>query len=130
MIDIKYLVLSVTLVIWCALHSFLISKSFLSFIGNKFENKIRFYRIAFNIFTLVHLFLFSSFLFLFKLNRFSSGLDIYNYFGDSLFLFLYFYFMPAQNIIMVVYFWDLIKLKIIQIIYLCLPEEPWILVAS
>jgi methanethiol S-methyltransferase len=53
MIDIKYLVLSVALVMCCALHSFLFSKSFLSFICNKFENKIRFYRIAFNIFSLV-----------------------------------------------------------------------------
>jgi len=53
MIQFNHLVLSISLIIWCMVHSVLISHKFVSMMSAILGKRIRFYRISFNIFSLV-----------------------------------------------------------------------------
>jgi protein-S-isoprenylcysteine O-methyltransferase Ste14 len=53
MIDSHYLILSLLLIVWCILHSVLVSNSVISFVRNKIGKKIRFYRLSFNLFSTI-----------------------------------------------------------------------------
>lgn len=50
---INHIILSITLIVWCVLHSYLISNAFISTIKTKLGNKYRFYRLLYNLFSLV-----------------------------------------------------------------------------
>ena len=49
----NYLILSISLIVWCIIHSTLISNQFISFINRKFGSRTRFYRLFFNLFSLL-----------------------------------------------------------------------------
>jgi protein-S-isoprenylcysteine O-methyltransferase Ste14 len=53
MIQINYLILSISLILWCVIHSTLISNQFISYINNKFGSRTRYYRLFFNLFSLL-----------------------------------------------------------------------------
>lgn len=53
MFQFNYLVLSLSLIAWCVIHSVLISNKFTSFITARAGYKVKFYRLSFNIFSLV-----------------------------------------------------------------------------
>ena len=53
MTQFSYLFLSISLTAWCIIHSTLISDKFVSIINTKFGSRRRFYRIFFNLFSLV-----------------------------------------------------------------------------
>lgn len=49
----NYLILSISLIVWCTIHSTLISNQFISLVGTKTGSMTRFYRLFFNLFSLV-----------------------------------------------------------------------------
>jgi len=49
----NYLILAISMTMWCIIHSALISNQFKSFMSSKLGSRIRFYRIAFNLFSLI-----------------------------------------------------------------------------
>jgi protein-S-isoprenylcysteine O-methyltransferase Ste14 len=53
MSQISYLIVAISLIVWCIIHSFLISNKFISIIKSKLGTKYRFYRLAYNLFSLV-----------------------------------------------------------------------------
>jgi hypothetical protein len=50
---ISYLIISISLIVWCIIHSVLISNTFLAFIKIKLGARFRFYRISYNFFSFV-----------------------------------------------------------------------------
>lgn len=57
-----YIILSLLLILWCIIHSALISNGFLAFINRKIGDKNRYYRLYFNLFstlTLIPIIIFS-----------------------------------------------------------------------
>ena len=49
----NYIFLSIVLIVWCIIHSVLISNKFISFIKTILGTKFRFYRISYNLFSLI-----------------------------------------------------------------------------
>lgn len=51
--QLNYLIFSVILIIWCFIHSFLISIKFLAYVKIRLGAKFKFYRILYNLFSLI-----------------------------------------------------------------------------
>ena len=51
----NYIILAIILIIWCAVHSIMIDYNFMKFLESKFQSKIHYYRLFYNIFSTISL---------------------------------------------------------------------------
>jgi len=73
----NYILLSLILIIWCIIHSLLISNKFISFIQITLGTKFRFYRIFYNTFSLI------TFFPIILYSEFNKGEYIFTWTGNS-----------------------------------------------